>query len=175
MASLPSRQGHAEWASELETRHFKHLIHKFRSGSSECWPTIARQVPVLRQPIAHRVCRLYRGSKQAMVYSTRLVAERERGIDFSSDHILDLECTIPELVQSGVRNLLKVPPNFLPPIRMSEIARSNNIYSFHRGEAGNFFQVHVLACGPAVRTVNLKVRKNTHRESQRLPEPISCS
>jgi hypothetical protein len=43
---------------------------------------------------------------------------------------------------------------------MSEIARSDNVQSFQGSEPGEPFQIHVLACCPTVRTMDLKVGKN---------------
>ena len=97
-----------------------------------------------------------------MVYSSRLLPESESGIDFSCDHMQYLERAIPEPVKSRIRDILEVSPNLLPPIRMSEIASSDKVQSFHGSKTGEFFQTHVLAGGPAVRAMHLEVGKNTH-------------
>src|SRR5438309_11829701 len=56
---------------------------------------------------------------------------------------------------------------------MGEIARSDNVQSLHFSEAGELFQVHVLARRPAVRAVDLKVSKNMHWKCQR-PNKCLC-
>ena len=58
---------------------------------------------------------------------------------------------------------------------MGEIARSDNVQSLHFSEAGELFQVHVLARRPAVRAVDLKVSKNTHWKCQRPNKCFSVS
>ena len=146
---------------------FEHLIHELWSGRTERGPTVAQQVPELGHSIAYGICCLYRRSENAMMYSSGLFTELVGGVDFSGDHILYLEVTVPEPVKPGVRRVLQVPTNLLPPIRLGEIARSDNVQSLHCSKAGELFQVHVLARSPAVRAVDLKVGNNAHWKCQR--------
>src|SRR5207245_7153784 len=110
---------------------FEHLIHELWSRRTERGPTVAQQVPVLRQSIAYSIRGLYRRSEKAMVYSSRFLTELVGGIDFSGNHILYLEGTVPESVKSRIRRILQVLPNLLPPFKMGEIARSDNVQSLH--------------------------------------------
>ena len=146
---------------------FEHLIHELRSRRTQRGPTVAQQIPVLGQSIAYSIRCLYRRREKTMVYSSRFLTELVGGVDFSGDHILYLEVTVPEPVKPGIRRVLHVPTNLLPPIRMGEIASSNDVQSLHRREAGERFQVHVLARRPAVRAVDLKVGNNAHWKCQR--------
>ena len=88
------------WENHTFVVGLEDFVNQFWSRCSKDWPTIARDIPVMRQTIADGFGCLERRCKETMMDPTRLLFESESRVDLSGNHELYIGRIVSQVVQS---------------------------------------------------------------------------